>query len=316
MKDTLPQRVAVIGGGVMGVDIAAIFCAAGMPVEIMEPDRARWDAANARLAESVRQLNPSSPAAPARIVASLDELGWAQVDLVVECAPENLELKRGVFASLVRLARPDTVITSNSSSYPVSEIARGLPTQGRMLGLHFFMPAHLIPAVEVIKSESTPETLWSRIGELVCALGKKPVMVAKDIPGFVANRLQHALMREAWSLMNQGLAGPEDIDAAVKFGFGLRYLAAGPVLQKDLAGLDIHCAAATSVYPTLANDDAPPQALRDKVSQGKLGMKTGEGFYRWTPESAAAERARYERVLIAALAVQKTDEPQKNGQNG
>ena len=225
MKDTLPQRVAVIGGGVMGVDIAAIFCAAGMPVEIMEPDHARWDAAQARLAESIRQLHPSSPAAPTGIVASLEELDWAKVDLVVECAPENLELKRGVFASLVRLARPDTVITSNSSSYPVSEIARGLPTQGRMLGLHFFMPAHLIPAVEVIKSESTPETLWSRIGELVCALGKKPVMVAKDIPGFVANRLQHALMREAWSLMNQGLAGPEDIDAAVKFGFGLRYLA-------------------------------------------------------------------------------------------
>ena len=298
----------------MGIDIAAIFCAAGVPVDIMEPVRERWDAARARLTESIRQLHPASSAAPAGMVASLEDIDWAQVDLVVECAPENLELKRGVFASLARLARPDTVITSNSSSYPVSEIARGLPTQERMLGLHFFMPAHLIPAVEVIRSESTPEALWNRLGETVRALGKKPVMVAKDIPGFVANRLQHALMREAWSLMNQGLAGPEDIDAAVKYGFGLRYLAAGPVLQKDLAGLDIHCAAATSVYPTLANDNAPPQALRDKVSSGKLGMKSGEGFFRWTPASAAAERARYERVLIAALELQRKDDAsQKDG---
>ena len=298
----------------MGIDIAAIFCAAGVPVDIMEPVRERWDAARARLTESIRQLHPASSAAPAGMVASLEDIDWAQVDLVVECAPENLELKRSVFASLARLARPDTVITSNSSSYPVSEIARGLPTQERMLGLHFFMPAHLIPAVEVIRSESTPEALWNRLGETVRALGKKPVMVAKDIPGFVANRLQHALMREAWSLMNQGLAGPEDIDAAVKYGFGLRYLAAGPVLQKDLAGLDIHCAAATSVYPTLANDNAPPQALRDKVSSGKLGMKSGEGFFRWTPASAAAERARYERVLIAALELQRKDDAsQKDG---
>lgn len=313
MKSPIPQRVAVIGGGVMGIDIAAIFCAAGVPVEIMEPARARRDAARARLAESIRQLHPASPPASAGMVESLEDIDWAQVDLVVECAPENLELKRGVFASIAKLARPDTVITSNSSSYPVSEIARGLPTQERMLGLHFFMPAHLIPAVEVIRSESTPAHLWSRLGDMVRSLGKKPVMVSRDIPGFVANRLQHALMREAWSLMDAGLAGPDDIDAAVKYGFGLRYLAAGPVLQKDLAGLDIHFAAATSVYPTLANDSAPPRALLDKVGEGKLGMKTGEGFYRWTPESAAAERARYERVLIAALAVQQQDETSKDG---
>lgn len=303
----LPKSLAVIGGGTMGIDIAAIFAAAGVPVEIMEPVRERWDAARARLGESIAQLGSAEPA-PVAIRATLAELGWPAIDLVIECAPENLELKRGVFAELVRLARPDTVISSNSSSYPVSEISRGLATQERMLGLHFFMPAHLVPAVEVIKSEATPAAVWERHGELMRALGKVAVMVGRDIPGFVANRLQHALMREAWSLMQSGLARPEDIDAAVRYGFGLRYLAAGPVLQKDLAGLDIHCAAATSVYPTLANDSAPPQALRDKVAQGKLGMKTGEGFYRWTPASAALERERYERVLIAALKVQQQND--------
>ena len=305
MNAVLPAHVAVIGGGAMGVDIAAIFAAAGVPVVIAEPDATRRRTAEHRLAGSIRQIGAPTPAAAVRIHAAPEDIGWRDIDLVVECAPENLELKRDVFRTLVRLARPETVITSNSSSYPVSEIARGLPTQERMLGLHFFMPAHLIPAVEVIRSAATPQALWMRLGDTVRALGKKPVMVARDIPGFVANRLQHALMREAWSLMDAGLAGPEDIDAAVRHGFGLRYLAAGPVLQKDLAGLDIHCAAAASIYPTLANDDVPPQALRDKVAHGKLGMKSGEGFYAWTAESAARERARYEQLLIEALALQR-----------
>lgn len=307
----LPQRLAVIGGGTMGIDIAAIFSAAGVPVEIVEPARERWDAARERLAVSIAHLGAgahTSLPAPVAMHAALEDTGWPAIDLVIECAPENLALKQQIFARMALLAHPAAVLASNSSSYPVSEIARGLETQERMLGLHFFMPAHLVPAVEVIKSEATPAALWERHGEMMRALGKIPVMVASDIPGFVANRLQHALMREAWSLINAGLARPEDIDAAVRYGFGLRYLAAGPVLQKDLAGLDIHCAAATSVYPTLANDSAPPQALRDKVAQGKLGMKSGEGFYRWTAESAARERERYERVLIAALRVQKQDD--------
>jgi 3-hydroxybutyryl-CoA dehydrogenase len=133
--------------------------------------------------------------------------------------------------------------------------------------------------------------------------------VKKDIPGFLANRLQHALAREAFALMDAGLAGPEDIDAAVRFGFGLRYLAAGPVLQKDIAGLDIHCAAARTMYPSLASNAAPSPILGDKVAAGKLGMKTGEGFYKWTPESAAKEKARYELALLDALKLLIPDMP-------
>jgi len=137
------------------------------------------------------------------------------------------------------------------------------------------------------------------------ALGKVPVNVKKDVPGFLANRLQHALAREAFALIDQGFASPEDVDAAVKYGFGFRFLAAGPVLQKDISGIDIHCAAAATMYPHLANDDAPARVLRDKVASGKLGMKTGEGFYRWTPESAQKEKARYEKALLQALAILK-----------
>jgi 3-hydroxybutyryl-CoA dehydrogenase len=125
----------------------------------------------------------------------------------------------------------------------------------------------------------------------------------------LANRLQHALAREAFFMIESGLASAEDVDAAVRFGFGLRYLAAGPVLQKDIAGLDIHCAAAGTMYPSLANNTVPSRVLSDKVAAGKLGMKTGEGFYQWTKESAAKERARYEQALLEALKVVKSDLP-------
>jgi len=243
------------------------------------------------------------------LTASLKELPWTSLGFVIECIPEDLPLKRTLFAEIEKMAPPGLPIASNSSSFPISEISRGLSTRERMLGLHFFMPAHLVPAVEVVRGEATDPALCARCGELMRSLGKVPVNVKKDIPGFLANRLQHALAREAFALIDAGLAGPEDIDAAVRFGFGLRYLAAGPVLQKDIAGLDIHCAAARTMYPSLASNTAPSPVLGDKVAAGKLGMKTGEGFYRWTPESAANEKARYERALIDVLKLLKPDIP-------
>jgi 3-hydroxybutyryl-CoA dehydrogenase len=176
-----------------------------------------------------------------------------------------------------------------------------------MLGLHFFMPAHLVPCVEVVRGEATDPAVCDAVAGTMRDLGKVPVQVRKDIPGFLANRLQHALMREAFALIEQGLASPEDVDNAVRFGFGFRYLAAGPILQKDLSGLDVHAAAATTMYHTLANDKAPPACLRDRVAAGKLGVKTGEGFYKWDAERAAGAQAKYERALTDALAILKRD---------
>jgi 3-hydroxybutyryl-CoA dehydrogenase len=221
--------------------------------------------------------------------------------------PERLALKQSVFAELERLARPDAPLASNSSSFPISEISRGLATGRRMLGLHFFMPAHLVPCVEVVRGEATDPRICDAVGATMRDLGKVPVQVRKDVPGFLANRLQHALMREAYALIEQGLASPEDVDNAVRFGFGFRYLAAGPILQKDLAGLDVHAAAATTLYPTLANHPAPPACLRDRVAAGKLGVKTGEGFYQWDAARAAAVQARYEQALTDALAILRRD---------
>ena len=293
----------VVGAGTMGADIAAIFVAGGWTTQVVEPNAARWDAAQARMARSVAQLGGQQREAQFR--RALGEVDWRGARVVIECVPEELALKQKVFADLEQCSPQDIPLASNSSSFPISRIGEGLRTRSRMLGLHFFMPAHLVPAVEVVRGEATDASVVEACTGLMRALGKVPVNVKKDVPGFLANRLQHALAREAFALIDQGFASPEDVDAAVKYGFGFRFLAAGPVLQKDISGIDIHCAAAATMYPHLANDDAPARVLRDKVASGKLGMKTGEGFYRWTPESAQKEKARYEKALLQALAILK-----------
>jgi 3-hydroxybutyryl-CoA dehydrogenase len=295
------KTAAIIGGGTMGTDIAAIFSAGGWKVEIVEPQRSRWDAALARTERAAGQLKAPPPAPVFREDPSA--VSWSEIGIVVECAPEDLALKRTVFAELTRLAPADIPLASNSSSLPISAIGEGLATRERMLGLHFFMPAHLVPAVEVIRGEATDAAVCERCSALMGALGKVPVNVKKDVPGFLANRLQHALTREAFALIDEGFASPEDVDAAVRYGFGFRFVAAGPVLQKDLAGLDIHCAAAATMYPHLATDREPARVLRERVASGKLGVKTGEGFYHWTPEAAQREKDRYERALLDALAI-------------
>jgi 3-hydroxybutyryl-CoA dehydrogenase len=305
MRSTL--RAAVIGGGTMGADIAAIFVQGGWSAHIVEPARERWAESEQRVRHALAQLGGAAERAQITLHATLTELPWQEIAFVVECAPEKLALKQSIFAELAHLAPAAVPLASNSSSFPISDIGRGLATRERMLGLHFFMPAHLVPAVEVVRGEATALKVWEDAAALMRSLGKVPVRVKKDIPGFLANRLQHAMMREAFALIDAGLASAEDVDAAVRYGFGLRYLAAVPVLQKDIAGLDIHCAAAATMYPNLANNATPSPTLTALVAQGKLGMKTGEGFYRWTAESAAKEQARYEKTLLAALEILKAE---------
>ena len=137
-----------------------------------------------------------------------------------------------------------------------------------------------------------------------------PVLVRKDLPGFLANRLQHAMAREAFAMIDAGVATPEDVDAAVRFGFGFRFLAAGPVLQRDHAGIDVHCPAAATMYPSLAANTVPARALTERLESGRLGMKSGEGFFKWTQESIAAERTRYDDLLRAGLRLLAAELPQ------
>ncbi|KWR77195.1 3-hydroxyacyl-CoA dehydrogenase family protein [Cupriavidus sp. IDO] len=294
-------HAVVVGGGTMGADVAVVLTRALCRTTVVEPDAGRAAALPVRVAENLSAIGRAEGATRLAVVADLDAIDWSTVDLVIECIPERLELKQQLFADLVPRARPDAVLTSNSSSFPISAIGAGLPTRGRMLGLHFFMPAHLVPLVEVVMGADSDEACADALIAFMRRCAMVPVKVRQDLPGFLANRLQHALSREAFSLIDRGIASPEDVDAAVRFGFGFRFLAAGPVLQRDHAGIEVHAAAGATMYPTFCNDDHPARCLTERAADGRHGMKRGEGFYPWTPETIAAERARYDRLLRAGL---------------
>lgn len=309
MPSTDPiKSVALVGAGTMSTDIAAIFVARGVDAHVVSRPGKNLDTVRERIGRSCDQIAGVKGRRGAIHVASdLATLPWQQIGLVVESVNEDLALKQGVFADLEKHASSSTPLTSNSSSFPISRIGEGLKTRARMFGLHFFMPAHLVPLVEVVCSEQTDPALAQRIGGFMESLECMAVMVKRDIPGFLANRLQHALMREAWSLIDRGIASPEDVDKAVRFGFGMRYIAAGPVLQKEHSGLDVNFAASSSVFPDLCNDDRPPPVLAEKVKRKELGMKTGQGFWPWPAERIAAEKARYARMLTRALTALRED---------
>lgn len=294
------RTIAVIGGGTMGAGIAAGFLAGGWNAWIVNPPDAVNATVETRLRAALEQLGASWDARAVHRAEDLSAVAWQDTDLVIEAAPERLDVKHAIFAELERRARPDTPLCSNSSALPIGRIGAGLATQHRMVGAHYFMPAHLVPGVEVVQSEETDPAVADRVAGYLEEIGKVAIRVRRDLPGFLANRLQHALGREAYSLIERGIATAEDIDNAVRYAFGFRYIAAGPVLQKDHAGLEVHAAAATTIYPDLCNATGPSTALTSLVAAGHLGMKTGRGFYEWTPEKIAAEKARYEAALAAA----------------
>jgi len=309
MNASLPVRLAnpaathavIVGGGTMGADVAVVLARAQCRTTVIEPDAGRAAALPARVADNLAAAGHAGAADNVQVAASLDACDWRDVALVIECIPERLDLKQALFAELERRAPADAILASNSSSFPIGDIGKGLSTRARMLGLHFFMPAHLVPLVEVVLCDASDVHHADALATFMRRCGMVPVKVLKDLPGFLANRLQHALSREAFDLIDRGIASPEDVDAAVRFGFGFRFLAAGPVLQRDHAGIDVHAAAGATMYPTFCNSGEPARCLTERAADGRHGMKTGQGFYTWTPEAIAAERARYDRLLRAGL---------------
>lgn len=297
------SHAVVIGAGTMGADVAVVLARGGARVTVVDPGEAKRRTLVPHVRAALQDYRLETRADNVLAVADIRDVSWGDVDLVIECIPEVLAAKQALFAQLVALAPCAAVLTSNSSSFPISAIAQDLVTQERMLGLHFFMPAHLVPLVEVVLGPQTDPAQAERLCSYMRGCASVPVLVRKDKPGFLANRLQHALAREAFAMIDEGVATAEDVDAAVRFGFGFRYLAAGPVLQRDHAGLDVHCAAAATMYPSLSNTAEPAQVLRTRVAAGHLGMKTGAGFYEWPEHRRTAERARYDRLLRQGLAL-------------
>ena len=289
--------IGVVGGGLMGHGIAYLLAAGGHRVDLYEPSAEVRVSLPQRL-RSIIDLLGSDAAILDRITTHerlADAVGAASV--VFEAAPEKLELKQRIFAELETLTGPDTILASNSSAIPSTEIGRSLKHRERVVGTHFWNPPHLVPLVEVIQTEWTADDVVRRTIELLAAAGRKPVHVRRDIPGFIGNRLQHALKREAIALVASGVCDAETIDTVVKSGFGARMAVLGPMEQSDLVGLDLTLDISNVLVGDLDRSASPHPFLQEKVKAGKLGMKTGEGFRTWTPERANEVRERLRRYL-------------------
>jgi len=302
------SQVVIIGGGIMGGDIASVFAGKHWKVHVVSPSQKTRDALAARLEAGLKKIHADAACAKnVTTCARLDEIAWQNIDLVIEAVTEDLPLKQKLFAQLETLAKPDTPLATNTSNFKIGDVSRGLKTASRVAGLHFFMPAHLVPLVEVVSADTTDPAVAAKLEQIMKDVGKAPIRVNKDVPGFVGNRLQQALMREAMWMIHDGVTTAEGIDTAVRYGFGFRFVACGPFLQKEMSGWDTNFAVATSLYPQLHNESAPPPFFREMVERGHVGMKAKHGFWPWTDESIAAEKTRIEKALQAGFAILESD---------
>lgn len=294
------KSVVVVGGGLMGCDIAAIFAKAGWLVQLVEPNAANREAAADRIRNGVNTLGGQWDAQRLKTVTAPQEANWEAVQLVIETASEDLSIKQSIFETLDECVPVHIPIGSNSSGFRITDITARCATAHRMANSHFFLPAHIVPLVELAKGERTSEAALDALQQGLEAVDRVVVRINKDLPGFLANRMQHALMREAFNIIDTGLATPDDVDKAVRYGFGFRYAAAGPIVQKELSGLDTQLVAASNIYPSLCNDPGPPASLVRLVQEGRLGTKVRHGYWKWTDEQVAQERARFESAMNQA----------------
>lgn len=284
----------------MGAGIAQIFAVAGHRVTVFEPN----DEVRASLHERTRSNlaiigEDESAADRIELVADMAE-AVAGATYVTEAAPERLELKRTIFAELVQLAPRTCILASNTSVIPITRIAQGLETADRIVGTHWWNPPYLIPLVEVVQAEKTSHAVISATMALLKSIGKSPAHVKKDTPGFVANRLQHALWREAIAMVAEGVCDAKTLDDCVKNSFGLRLPVLGPLENADMVGLDLTLDIHKTMMPELDRHDRPNDLLVSLVDAGDLGFKSGEGFQKWTPEQMDETRKRLLQHLTAA----------------
>jgi 3-hydroxybutyryl-CoA dehydrogenase len=299
MSEIGKAKIAVIGAGLMGHGIAQVFALAGHEVTITDTLVENLDSAKSRIAANLRDLGDDETAVE-RIEPTLDLVDTVrEADYVVEAVSENLALKQKLFAEIERHVRPDTILASNTSVIPITAIMQGLQRRERALGTHWWNPPFLVPLVEVIETQWTlPQTLaWTM--ELHRAAGKKPAHVKRDVPGFIGNRLQHALWREAISLVENGICDAETVDEVIKASFGRRLAVLGPLANADLVGTDLTLAIHKTVLPAIESRPRPSPYLRKLVAEGQLGFKSGEGFRKWSADEQAALRTKVFQHLKA-----------------
>ena len=294
-------RISVIGAGLMGHGIALTFARHGHEVRVFDAVPESLAALEGRVAASLQSLGLDAETVGdtlSRIEAapSLPDC-VSSADVVVEAAPEKLDVKKRIFAEVEEAAPGHCLLASNTSVIPITSIMEGLADKARGLGTHWWNPAHMIPLVEVIRTQWTAETALGTMMELLASIGKTPVRVEKDVPGFIGNRLQHALWREAMSLVEKGICSADAVDTVIKSSFGRRLAVLGPLENADLIGTDLSLDIHENVLFDLESRREPLPVLRRLVEAAKLGMKSGEGFRKWKPGDAQATQARVAAYL-------------------
>ena len=299
------KRIGVIGAGTMGAGVAEIFVKFGYTVILYNRSQEGMQRAIERIQSKVAAkpvpIEAATDTASAQIYTTHDLTALAEVDLISESIAENLEVKQEIFRKLDEICDAETLFTTNTSGLSISEIATAVSHPERFAGVHFFNPPEIVPAVEVIKGEATSDATCKVLIDLLKQMQKQPILVQKDVPGFVASRLQFAVVREALHLVEEGIASPADIDAVMKHGLGLRWALLGPLEIADLGGLDIFNTVGSYVAKSLSNATDSPKVLQDLVAAGKLGAKTGSGFYEYPPGKASALASERDEKLLEIL---------------
>lgn len=316
MKAEDVSTVAVIGAGTMGAGIAGLFARAGRGVRLVDVSDEALERGMAMLRRAqdalvgAKLVTKRDAAAALRRVQTMTDVepACARVQLLVEAVTEKMEVKTQMFGRFDALCPKGAVLASNTSGLSITEIAGATRRPARVAGLHFWNPPHLIPLVEVTKGRKTAAATAALLVNVCRRIGKRPILVKHDVPGFVGNRLQFAVMREALHLLAEGVASAEDIDAAMTAGPGLRYGLLGPLRTADLGGLDVFYAISSYLFAALSNADAPPALMGDLVKKGRLGAKTGAGFYKYSAEELSELIARRDRVLLGFLKVLREQE--------
>lgn len=283
------MKAAVIGLGTMGPGIAATLARGGLEVTCFDVSP-----------QQVLRAEAEMPALKAKVSFEADlARAVAGTDLVVEAVPERLELKHQVLRDLEKLVSAQTILASNTSGIPITRLQEAVTKKGRVVGMHWSNPPHIIPMVEVIAGAHTDSSVVESAKKLLAQCGLIPVVVEKDVPGFVHNRLLYAILREAVSLVEKGVVSPEELDKCFKWGLGLKLAVIGPMELLDVAGLDIYQAVAGYLNADLDASRDVPRYISEKTKAKHLGMKTGKGVFDYTPEKIQQLRAARAAKLVA-----------------
>jgi 3-hydroxybutyryl-CoA dehydrogenase len=290
------KQITVVGAGLMGHGIAQSFAQKTYPVTLYDLNDSILKRALSQIRSNLETFvevgleteeNIEKVLSQIRVSIDLRE-AVKEAHLVIDAAPEDLMLKRNLFGELDRYCLEDAILASNTSTLPIYEIGREVKRKERLVITHWFNPPHIIPAIEVVPGEETSiEVLEMTLG-LLRKIGKKPIRILKEIPGFLINRIQTAMFREILSLLEQGIATPEDIDAGVKGSFGIRLAVIGPLQTMDMGGLDLIHKGMKYLYPFIDRSVDVQEILREKVERGELGLKTGKGFFEYEEKKALA----------------------------